>query len=183
MKQLKLSIFPKDGDALVAAGLILRVQWSGIQHPEREVLTLTWYTCMCLPFEVLFRKIWYSERWVFIRDEGAQIQNWVYFEQIIVKSTQFGQMWMLFYGLLMSELLGEKLVSENQIFEVRQAHPRTILAKVTSPGSCTVPQDHTMLCKLARDFVILNDPYTSFHYQDIKCLPRDPLYTRELSRL
>ena len=39
----------------------------------RGVLTLTWYTYMCLPFGALFRKIWYSDRGVFIRDEGAQI--------------------------------------------------------------------------------------------------------------
>ena len=37
------------------------------------VLTLTWYTYMCLPVGVLFRKIWYSDQGVFIRDEGAQI--------------------------------------------------------------------------------------------------------------
>ena len=41
----------------------------------RGVLTLTWYTYMCLPFEVLFRKIWYSHRWVIIRGKGAQIQK------------------------------------------------------------------------------------------------------------
>ena len=43
-----------------------------LQSP-RGVLTLTWYTYMCLSFVVLFHKIWYSDRWVFIRDEGAQI--------------------------------------------------------------------------------------------------------------
>ena len=37
------------------------------------VLTLTWYTYMCLPFGAPFREIWYSDRGVFIRDEGAQI--------------------------------------------------------------------------------------------------------------
>ena len=26
------------------------------------VLTLTWYTYMCLPFGVVFREIWYSDR-------------------------------------------------------------------------------------------------------------------------
>ena len=36
-------------------------------------LTLTWYTYMCLPFGSLFHEIWYSDRGVFIRDEGAQI--------------------------------------------------------------------------------------------------------------
>ena len=38
---------------------------------------------MCLPFGVLFREIWYGDRWVFIRDEGAQIK----FEQIVVKTS------------------------------------------------------------------------------------------------
>ena len=33
-------------------------------------LTLTWFTYMCLPFGVLFHEIW-----VFIRDDGAQIQK------------------------------------------------------------------------------------------------------------
>ena len=37
------------------------------------VLTLTWYMYMCLPYGALFREIWYSDRGVFIRDEGAQI--------------------------------------------------------------------------------------------------------------
>ena len=36
------------------------------------VLTLTWYTYMCLPFGALLCEIWYSDRRVFIRDEGAQ---------------------------------------------------------------------------------------------------------------
>ena len=28
-------------------------------------------------------KIWYHDRWVFIRNEGTQIQKWVYFEQLL----------------------------------------------------------------------------------------------------
>ena len=40
---------------------------------NRGVLTLTWYTYMCLPFEVLFCKIWYNNQWDFIRDQGALI--------------------------------------------------------------------------------------------------------------
>ena len=45
------------------------------------------YEFMCLPFKVLFCKIWSSDWWVSIRDEGAQIKKKyrVYFEQIIVK--------------------------------------------------------------------------------------------------
>ena len=45
--------------------------------------------------------------------EGAQIDiNRVYFGQIIVKSTQFGQNWVLFFknGILMGGKLGKKLV-------------------------------------------------------------------------
>ena len=42
-------------------------------NPGGGVLTLTWYTYMCLPFGAPFREIWYSDRGVFIRDEGAQI--------------------------------------------------------------------------------------------------------------
>ena len=44
-----------------------------------------------------FYQNWYSDGWVFIRDKGAQIKNWVYFEQIIAKNTQFEQNWVLFY--------------------------------------------------------------------------------------
>ena len=45
----------------------------GSPAPGGGVLTLTWYTYMCLPFGALFREIWYSDRGVFIRHEGAQI--------------------------------------------------------------------------------------------------------------
>ena len=86
----------------------------GIQM-TRGVLTLTWYLVhiMCLPFGVLFHEIWYSHRGFFIRDRGTQIvYNWVYFGQIIVKSTQFGQNWVLPFenGVLMGGKLGKKLV-------------------------------------------------------------------------
>ena len=44
--------------------------------PPGGCLILTWYTCTCLLFRVLFRKISYSYLYVFIRDEGAhQIQK------------------------------------------------------------------------------------------------------------
>ena len=38
-----------------------------------EVLILTWYTYKFLPFEVLFCEIRFSDQWVYIGDEGAQI--------------------------------------------------------------------------------------------------------------
>ena len=50
---------------------------SAISGPHNSrgggVLTLTWYTYMCLPFGTLFRENWYSDGGVFFRDEGAQI--------------------------------------------------------------------------------------------------------------
>ena len=43
------------------------------QCSTQGFLTLTWYTCMCLPCEVLFHKFGYSDWWVFITGEGIQI--------------------------------------------------------------------------------------------------------------
>ena len=58
---------------------VLKAHFQENSSPEdswgRGVITLTCYMCMCLSFGVLFREIWYSDRWVFIRDEGAQIQK------------------------------------------------------------------------------------------------------------
>ena len=143
----------------------------------RGVLTLTWYTYMCLSFGVLFREIWYSDwgfhqrqrcpnyiTWVYFGQiivKSTQFgQNWVhffrewytdgweigqkidresqifevYFGQIIVKSTQFGQNWMHFFRKWYTDgwEIGQKIDRESQIFEVRQAHPHTILVRVSS---------------------------------------------------
>ena len=71
-----------------------------------------------------------------------KFENWVYFEQIIVKSTQFGQNWVLFYLKWYTNgwVIGRKnWYRESQVFEVRQAHPRTILTKVTTPPGPKVP--------------------------------------------
>ena len=84
-----------------------------------------------------FVKFGYSDRWVFLRDKGAQIKKWVYFEQNIVKSTQFAQNWVFFYQKCNTDgwVIGLKIgmYRESQIFEVQQAHPHTILAKVPPP--------------------------------------------------
>ena len=64
------------------------------------VLTLTWYTYMCLSFGALFQEIWYSNRGggsFHQRRRSSNYINWVYFGQITVKSTQFGQNWVLFF--------------------------------------------------------------------------------------
>ena len=64
-------------------------------------LTFTWYTyrptSTCVSaFGVLFHEIWYRDRWVFIREEGAQIQK-LGIEQIIVKSTLLGKLGAFLY--------------------------------------------------------------------------------------
>ena len=61
------------------------------------VLILTWYTYMCLPFGVLFTKFGIAISGFSSETEEPKFKNWVYLEQIIVKSTQFGQNWVLFY--------------------------------------------------------------------------------------
>ena len=81
---------------------------------------------MYLWFEVLFREFWCSDRRVFVTNEGAQFTNWVHFEQIMVKSTQFEQNWVLWYeiGILIGVNGDKSRYSESQNFEVRQVHPR-----------------------------------------------------------
>ena len=85
-----------------------------------------------MPFRRHFHEIWYSNQW-FVRDKGAQNINWVYFEQIIVKSTQFYTKYGLSIknGILMGEYLGKKLVQRKSKFSRSCRHPRTILANVT----------------------------------------------------
>ena len=49
-------------------------------------------------FWALFCEIWYSDRGRGVSSETKEpeFHNWVYFWQIIVKSIQFGQNWVLF---------------------------------------------------------------------------------------
>ena len=66
----------------------------------RGVLTLTWYMYICLPFEVFFHEIWYSDQWVFINDEEVQIQKLGVFWASYCKKHHFffWQNWVLFHG-------------------------------------------------------------------------------------
>ena len=61
------------------------------------VLTLTWYTCMCLPFGALFREIWYSDRGFFIRDEGVQIIYLGVFGANYCKKQPIWSNWVFFF--------------------------------------------------------------------------------------
>ena len=111
-----------------------------------------------------FREIWFSDRGGFIRAEGSpNYIYWVYLAHIIVKSAQFGQFGCFSFenSILMGGKLGKKIGIEIvRFFEVRQAHPSTILVKVTPPPGCRVFNsfewsigfthlDH-VYCKLAR---------------------------------
>ena len=101
------------------------------------VLTLTWYTYMCLPFGALFREIWYSDRGVFISDEGAKITQIRCslansYEKHPVCSKLGAFLSKMVYWWVWNR--AKNWYRESQIFEVRQAQPRTILVKVTPPG-------------------------------------------------
>ena len=104
-------------------------------------LTLTWYWYTYVPaFWGVFREIWYSDRGGGVSSEMKEpklhkLCVGPYFGQLIVKSTQFGQNWVLFFRkwYIDGGKLGKNWYRESQIFEVQQAHPRTILVKVTSP--------------------------------------------------
>ena len=70
----------------------------------------------------------FLQRW-----KSPNYMNWVYFEQIMVKSTQFEQNWVLFFWNWYTDwwIIVRKIwYRESQMFEIRLAHPRTILAKV-----------------------------------------------------
>ena len=81
----------------------------------------------------------YSNGGVHQKRRSPNSINWVYFGQIIVKSTQFGQNWVLSFkkGILMGGKLDKNWYKESQIFEVWQAHPHTILVKVTPRANFT----------------------------------------------
>ena len=101
-------------------------------------LILTWFTYMCLPFGALFRKNWYSNR------------GGVSSETKELKLHKLGVFWASYckkhpiwskLGAVLSEMVywwvgnwAKNWYRESQIFEVRQAHPWTILVKITPLG-------------------------------------------------
>ena len=77
------------------------------------VLTLTWYTYMCLPFGALFREIWYSDWRVFIRDKEAQLHKLgVFWANYYKKAPNLAKIGCFSFenGILMGGKLGKKLV-------------------------------------------------------------------------
>ena len=109
---------------------------------ERQVgvLTLTWYTYMHLPFEVLFRKIWCSNRWDFMRDETAQITRiGCIFSKLCQNAPNLYKIGCFLSKMVWVGNCAKIWYWESQICEVRQAHPCTILTKVPPPGQGVQP--------------------------------------------
>ena len=74
------------------------------------------------------------------RQRSPNYINWVYFGQIIVKSTQFGQNCVLFILKWYTdwwEIRQKNWYRESRILEVRHAHPHTVLVKVTPHRKCS----------------------------------------------
>ena len=101
----------------------------------RGVLTLTWYTYMCLPFGVLFREIWYSDRWVSSEMKEPKNKNYI-LSKLLQKTPNLGKIMCFSIKKVYRWVSNwaQNWYRESQIFKVRQAHPRTILAKVPPPG-------------------------------------------------
>ena len=97
------------------------------------VLTLTWYTYMCLPFGALFREIWYSDWGVSSETKEPKLHKLGVFWANYCKKHPI---WSKLLGAFLSKMvywwvgnLAKNWYRDGQIFEVRQAHPRTILVK------------------------------------------------------
>ena len=93
--------------------------------------------CACL-FERFFAKFVKAIGGFHQRRRSPHYKIWVYFGQIIVKSTQFDQNWVLFFRKWYTdgwEIRQKNWYRKSQIFDVRQAHPRAILVEVP-PSIC-----------------------------------------------
>ena len=102
-------------------------------------------------FGVLFREIWYSNWVVFIRDKAAQIiKLGVFWVNYCKKHPIWSKL-----GVFLSKMvywwvgnLTKYWYRESQIFKVRQAHPGTILVKVTPPPGLTHLITQLLICSL-----------------------------------
>ena len=94
-----------------------------LKNPGEGVLTLTWYMCICACLLGRFcTKFGIAIVGFSSERNEPKLTKWVYFEQIIV----------IRKGILMGNW-AKNWYRESLIFEVWQAHPRTILVKVTPP--------------------------------------------------
>ena len=106
--------------------------WSGCSPLEGGVLTLTWYTLMCLSFSALFLEIWYSDLEFSSETKEPKLHNLgVFGGNYCKKHPNYSKL-----GAFLSKMVYQWVGNwyrESQIFEVPQAHPRTILVIIT-PG-------------------------------------------------
>ena len=93
-----------------------------VDSPPGGLLSICWYTCMCLPFGVYFHEIRYIDGWVSVTDPI---------------STQFSLNWVFFCRKWYNGKMVQKLCffrySEWWSFGVRQAHPRTKFGRDLPP--------------------------------------------------
>ena len=109
-----------------------------IQEFSPRGLTLTWYMYMCLPFRTLFHEIWYSDREFSLETKEVKLHKLGYFGQISVKSTHFGQNWVLFFQKWYTD--GWEIEQKIGIGKVRFSRSRSTstydLVKVTPREFC-----------------------------------------------
>ena len=117
---------------------MLGVKPAGNHELPGGILTLTRYTYVCLPFGLYFYKFWYSDRWVFVRDQSTQFTKLGVFWHPICKIgcilRNFPKMrpiWVklvAFLSKLVYKWVGfwsKNRYRDGRIFKVQQAHTRT----------------------------------------------------------
>ena len=101
------------------------------------VLTLTWYTYMCLPFGALFREGFSSQT-----KEPKLHKLGVFWANYCKKHPIWSKLGAFLLKMVYWWVgnLAKNWYRDSQIFEVRQAHPRTILVKEPPPPGVRLTQ-------------------------------------------
>ena len=105
-------------------------------HLLPGVLTLTWYTYMCLPFGALFRRIWYSDRGFSSETREPKLHKLGVFWANYCKKHPIWSKLGAFLSKMIYWWVGNKAKNwyrDSKIFEVWQAHPCSILVKISPP--------------------------------------------------
>ena len=138
---------------MASVAWIYYTQWpiGVLLWPRGGVLTLTWYTYMCLPFGSLFHEIWYSDRGFSSETKEPKLHKLgVFWANYCKKHPIWSKL-----GVFLSKMvywwvgnLAKNWYRDSQIFEVRQAHPRTILVKEPPPPGLWLAHLKYLLLKL-----------------------------------
>ena len=103
-----------------------------------------WYNCkgnvlryVAIAIFVLFHKFWSG---IYHRQRHPIYMNWVYFEQITVKTPTVSKIGCFFceIGILMGGKWEKYRYSDSQNFEVQQAHPRPQFLKLPQHYICII---------------------------------------------